>query len=90
LNYSWVDEQYGTGRNDDREGFRLDHRGILIGRLALEDIGVGTDGSLATSLWVRNWENEEYYAHAVSFGYARTATYGEPRTYGIDITYNYK
>jgi iron complex outermembrane receptor protein len=90
LNYSWVDEQYGTGKNDDIEGFRLDDRGILNARLALEEIGVGSDGSLATSLWIRNWENEKYYAHAVSFGYARTATYGEPRTYGIDITYNYK
>lgn len=90
LNYSWVDEQYGTGKNSDIEGFKLDDRGILNARLALEDIGVGNDGNVATSLWIRNWENAEYYAHAVSFGYARTATYGEPRTYGIDITYNYK
>jgi iron complex outermembrane receptor protein len=90
LNYSWVDEQYGTAYNGDLEGFKLDDRGLLNARLALEEIGVGPDGSLATSLWVRNWENTEYYAHAVSFGYERTATYGEPRTYGIDITYNYK
>jgi len=90
LNYSWVDEQYGTGKNDDIEGFRLGHRGILNARLALEDIGVGSDGSLSASLWIRNWENEAYYAHAVSFGYARTATFGEPRTYGLDITYHYK
>jgi len=90
LNYTWVDEQYGTGKNDDIEGFKLDDRGILNARLALEEIGVGSDGSLATSLWIRNWENKAYYAHAVSFGYARTATFGEPRTYGIDITYNYK
>jgi iron complex outermembrane recepter protein len=90
VNYSWVDEQFGTAANGDMEGFKLDDRAILNARLALEDIGVGSDGSLATSLWVRNWENEEYYAHAVSFGYARTATFGEPRTYGIDITYNYK
>jgi len=90
INYTWVDEQYGTGKNDDIEGFKLDDRGILNARLALEEIGVGSDGSLATSLWIRNWEDKQYYAHAVSFGYARTATYGEPRTYGIDITYNYK
>ena len=90
LSYNWTDERYGTASNADMEGFKLDDYGTLNARLALEDIGVGADGSLRTSLWVRNLENEEYYAHAVSFGYARTATFGEPRTYGIDVTYNYK
>ncbi len=63
-------------------------RWLLDARASLNDIGLG-GGSLRISLWIKNLADEEYREWGIDFaslGYAG-ATWGQPRTYGIDLVY---
>ncbi len=40
-------------------------------------------------LWGKNLENKAYPLHAFDFGAFQLATFNEPRSYGLDITYEY-
>ncbi|MCG3170144.1 MAG: Vitamin B12 transporter BtuB [Pseudomonadales bacterium] len=69
-----------------------DDRTLVNGRLSLNDIKLGSDkGSLRVSLWGKNLTDEEYINWGIDFGALgfSGATYGEPRTYGLDVVYTY-
>jgi iron complex outermembrane receptor protein len=85
VDYSWRDERYGTAFNDDLQGFFLDDNGIVNARLAVTEISVG-DASLEVAAWGRNLDSEEYKVHSISLGTYRSAYFGEPKSYGVDIT----
>ncbi len=68
---------------------------LLNGRFSYSDIAVG-DGYLTVSLWGRNLADEEYKIGGFEFditgfglGRASTSQWGEPRTYGVDVTYRF-
>ncbi len=84
VDYAWTDERFGTAFNDDMEGFKMDDYGIVNARLALSDIAVG-EGDLEIAVWGRNLDDEEYKVHAISLGLYRSAIFGEPRSYGLDL-----
>lgn len=67
-----------------------DQRTLLNARLTLSEIPV-SQGTLRAALWGRNLEDKEYREYGIDFGAVGHAinTYGEPRTYGIDIIYEY-
>ncbi|MBK6288914.1 MAG: TonB-dependent receptor [Gammaproteobacteria bacterium] len=70
-----------------------DDHTLINGRLSLNDIKLGCceDGSLRVSLWGKNLMDEEYRQWGIDFaslGWAGN-TFGEPRTYGLDVVYNY-
>jgi iron complex outermembrane recepter protein len=85
LDYSWRDERYGTAFNDDLQGFFLDDNGVVNARLAITEIGVG-EASLEVAAWGRNLDSEEYKVHSISLGAYRSAYFGEPKSYGVDVT----
>jgi len=63
-------------------------RWLLDARASLNDIDFG-GGELRISLWIKNLADEEYREWGIDFaslGYAG-ATWGQPRTYGIDLVY---
>ena len=63
-------------------------RWLLDARASLNDIDLG-GGDLRISLWIKNLADEEYREWGIDFaslGYAG-ATWGQPRTYGIDLVY---
>ena len=63
-------------------------RWLLDARASLNDIDLG-GGALRISLWIKNLADEEYREWGIDFaslGYAG-ATWGQPRTYGIDVVY---
>ena len=64
--------------------------GLVNGRLTLNDIPVKA-GNLKVALWGKNLDNTEYKEWGIDFGSLGYAvnTYGEMRSYGIDITYEY-
>lgn len=70
-----------------------DSRTLVNARVTMKDIRLGCcgDGALRVSLWGRNLTDEEYRQWGIDFGTLgfAGAVYGEPRTYGIDITYSY-
>lgn len=63
---------------------------LLNARLTLSDIPVSS-GSLRVAAWVKNLNNEEYRITGIDFGALGYATnnYGELRSYGIDVIYEY-
>ncbi len=78
-----IDTQYSSA----------DDRTLINGRLSLNDIKLGCceKGSLRVSLWGKNLSDEEYREWGVDFGSLGWAgdTFGEPRTYGLDVVYSY-
>ncbi|GAB3312975.1 TonB-dependent receptor [Haliea atlantica] len=67
-----------------------DSRNLLNARLNLADIPVAA-GSLRAGLWGRNLTDKEYREYGIDFGAIGHAinTYGEPRSFGIDVMYEY-
>jgi iron complex outermembrane receptor protein len=71
---------------------RQDGYTLLNARLALTDIPLAGYGKLQLALWGKNLTDEEY----VNFGFpladppiAIVQSFGDPRTYGVDLTYKY-
>lgn len=69
---------------------KMDERTVVNARLNLENIPVG-NGSLKFSLWGKNLTNDDYPTFAINFGGMGLIAeqYGDPRTYGVDISYEY-
>lgn len=62
--------------------------GLMNARLALKDVG-GRD--IEAALWVRNLFNKDYFNNKINagaIGYV-AGTMGEPRTYGVNLTYSF-
>ena len=71
-----------------------DSRTLVNARISLNDIRLGCcndSNKLRVSLWGKNLTDEEYINWGIDFGQLgwSGATYGEPRTYGLDVIYTY-
>ncbi|MCB1675013.1 MAG: TonB-dependent receptor [Halioglobus sp.] len=69
----------------------MDERTLVTARLSLEQIPVG-DGMLRLTLWGNNLLDDDYPTFSINFGNALgmvTEQYGEPRTYGLELHYEY-
>ncbi len=71
---------------------RAESRTIVNARLSLKDISLGERGDLRLAAWVKNATDEEYREWGIDFGSLGFAgnTYGRPRTYGLDLTYQFR
>lgn len=69
-----------------------DDRTLVNARVSLKDIGVGDNGNLRVAGWVKNATDEEYREWGIDFGSLgfAGATYGRPRTYGVDVIYEFR
>lgn len=92
----WVlraDVSHTSGYHFDPFNFQYDaadERTLLNGRIALRDMPLAA-GRLQLALWGKNLTNEAYRDFGVDFGDLGFAvnTWGELRSYGIDIIYEY-
>ncbi|GAB3269695.1 TonB-dependent receptor [Parahaliea aestuarii] len=69
-----------------------DDRTIVNARVSLKDIALGDSGNLRVAAWVKNATDEEYREWGIDFatlGFAGN-TYGRPRTYGVDVIYEFR
>ncbi len=71
----------------------VDSRWLLSARAGLSEISAGP-GELRIALWGKNLLDEEYGVHGTDFGldsgYGFAGiTYGAPRSYGIDLTWEF-
>jgi outer membrane receptor protein involved in Fe transport len=68
----------------------MDERTVVNARINLQDIPM-PEGVLSVSLWGNNLTDDDYPTFGTNFGgLGLTAEqYGEPRTYGLDVTYQY-
>ncbi len=73
------------------ENREMDARTVVDARLSLENVEVG-DGAMRFTLWGKNLTDEDYSTYGINFGNELgliTQNYGDPRTYGIEIAYEY-
>ncbi len=65
---------------------------LVNARIALSDVGLGDMGRLQLALWGQNLSDEEYRVYGIpsfsALGFAG-ANYNTPRSYGLDIIYDY-
>ena len=70
--------------NDETE------RSIWDARITLSEIPMGeAPGNLRLALWGRNLGNEEYREFVIPFGTFDAAVYGELRSFGLDLVYEF-
>ncbi|MBN7796519.1 TonB-dependent receptor [Parahaliea mediterranea] len=86
LNYSWQDDKFTSSTAESGEYIVGDY-GLLNARLTLSRLPVPS-GDLRVALWGKNLEDKTYYIAHFNAG-VPTAMFGEPRTYGIDLIYEY-
>ena len=67
-------------------------RWLINARLSLNDVAIGERGSLRVSAWGKNLTDEEYREWGIDFGSLGFAgnVFGKPRTYGVDVVYNFE
>lgn len=99
LNVNYQDEFYATSAwpavvNGDPVLYSndpMDSRTIVDARLSLDNIQVG-DGNLRFTLWGKNLTDEDYSIYTINFGSSLgliTENYGDPRTWGVEVAYEY-
>jgi iron complex outermembrane recepter protein len=92
VNYSWKDESEIASLKKDA-GKPMPSYGVWNARLALRDIAVSERGQLQVALWMKNIADEEYQTDGFELGQTagtRLAVFGEPRTYGLELTYEFE
>ncbi|MDZ7781658.1 MAG: TonB-dependent receptor [Halioglobus sp.] len=92
LNYGWQDEVSSDVLLDGN--FIVDSYGLLGAAASWAEIRLGSlPGSLRLLLWGRNLLDEEYGSSGQTalepFGADETQIFGEPRTYGLTLSYRY-
>lgn len=99
LNVNWQDEWYETAAWTAVVGGdpvvyphqKMDSRTVVDARLNLENVEIG-DGNLRLTLWGKNLFDEEYPTYSINFGSSVgiiTENYGDPRTWGVELAYEY-
>ena len=85
INYNYVDDRDPTNELVHRDAYAL-----LNGRLSLSALNT-LSGAFAISGWVKNALDDDYVVFAFdSLPHAsRAVLWGEPRTWGVDIKYEY-
>jgi len=90
LNYGYVDERSALNDTSFGDNTIVNDFALLDARLWLSDIPFA-GGLLTVAAWGKNLTDEEYLSDAVATipGSSRSVYYGEPRTYGVDLIYDF-
>jgi iron complex outermembrane receptor protein len=85
INYNYVDERDPTNKLLQRDAY-----GLLNSRVSLSALSA-LSGAFTVSTWVKNALNDDYIVFTFdSLPHAsRAVLWGEPRTWGFDIKYEY-
>lgn len=63
-------------------------RTLWNARLSVADLA-GLGGQFRLALWGKNLADEEYIQHGANFGSYTGYTWGQPRSYGVDVAYEF-
>lgn len=93
LDLVWNDGySFGTIEISDPSRIETDSYTLLNGRISLDDIDVFGTGTMKLSLWGKNLTDEEYRTNSIgafeSLGFT-TTVYNEPRSWGLDLSYEF-
>jgi iron complex outermembrane receptor protein len=84
VGYSWQEDVYSVASVIPAT-YIIPSYGLLDARLNLSNVRLGK-GDIRFGLWGRNLEDKSYYVFHANGG-VPSAIYGEPRSFGIDVTY---
>ena len=62
---------------------------LFNGRVTLANVPVGDGQSMKFALWGKNLLDKEYRINTIPFGIWTASYYGDPRTYGVEATYEF-
>jgi len=102
VDYSYLDDYVPYIDPDQNAASHIDDRSLVNARLALSDIALG-DGTLLVALWGQNLTDEDYRINTIPFGGVdqrvdpnggsgvgwTTSYFGDPRTYGVEVSYQF-
>lgn len=102
VDYSYLDDYVPYIDPDQNDVSQIDSRSLFNARLALTQVELG-HGSLDVALWGKNLTDEDYRINTIPFGGVdqridpnqgsgvgfATSYFGDPRTYGLEVTYNF-
>lgn len=86
VSYSWQDEKYSK-TNIETGIYIIDDYGLLNARVGLSEMAA-LGGHFRMAIWARNLEDKEYYIDQFD-ALLPTAVFGDPRSYGLDVVYEY-
>ncbi|POP51083.1 TonB-dependent receptor [Zhongshania marina] len=89
LNTSYMDTRLGGGDVQNAYTILRDYQ-LWNARLSLDEIAIAK-GTLSVSVWGKNLLDEEYETYAIdNLPHAdRAVLWGDPLSYGLDLTYRY-
>jgi iron complex outermembrane receptor protein len=89
--YNYTSVRAGSSLTGDGDLTMLESHGILNLRAGLSDIKL-LNGKWSMAAWVHNVLDDKYAISAVTQqpSSSRAVMWGEPRTYGLDVVYNYR
>jgi iron complex outermembrane receptor protein len=90
LDVNYSDELFTGSFTVPNPSYTLVNARLTLGELALPNVG----GDLSIALWGRNLTDKEYWVFTSDFVAAGVirgvgAYYGDPRTYGLELTFKY-
>jgi len=88
VDYSWSDDQFV--RPAPQDSLNVESYGIWNARVTLSEMPVG-NGSMMLSAWGKNLGDEEYWINAIALSATawNTAQWADPRSYGIELSYEF-
>ncbi len=90
VSYNYMDDRNGSNRTETAQRVFQEDYDLINARLGLYDLPL-FGGVLNVAAWGKNLEDTEYVVNAVdNLPHAdRAVIWGEPRSYGLDLIYNY-
>ena len=88
LDWVYVDERVAYPDPVQNLRSQLDSYELVNARLSLADVPMG-DGTLTVSAWGKNLLDEEYRINTIPFIIWTVSYFGQPQTYGLDVTYQF-
>jgi len=99
IDYSMISSHYIFDEPDNAKSTAVKRYGILNGRIAIAEMRVGKGQTLEMGLWGKNLTDENYRingipvsatdANGVSKVIGAENYYGDPRTFGADVSYKF-
>ena len=88
MDYSFTDEMGTSALRANYDQSHVPSRWTVNGRISLSEIPAGND-TVEVSAWVRNITDERNIVNTIDFQSRGiiTAQYGEPRTFGVDVSW---
>ena len=84
VQYHWEDASFFTNKGaSQRDAF-----GLLDASMQLAQVQAGP-GNMRFQIWGKNLENKQYAQHQVDYNSFMLTQFNEPRSFGLDVTFEY-